>query len=62
LTSPVYVVPELEELHPFIIQHDDPSPHCSKMAGTVLDETFPGGWLGRGGPASWPPCLPDVTP
>ena len=23
---------------------------------------FPDGWIGRGGPTSWPPRSPDVTP
>ena len=29
---------------------------------TFLDETFPGRWVGRGGPTAWPPGSPDLTP
>jgi len=28
---------------------------------TFLDETFPGRWVGRGGPTDWPPRSPDLT-
>jgi hypothetical protein len=31
-------------------------------AVSFLDETFPGGWVGRGGPTAWPPRSPDLTP
>ena len=27
-----------------------------------MDETFPGRWVGRGGPTAWPPRSPDLTP
>ena len=29
---------------------------------TFLVETFPGRWVGRGGPTVWPPRSPDLTP
>jgi len=29
---------------------------------TFLDETFPGRWVGRGGPTAWPLRSPDLTP
>ena len=28
----------------------------------VLNETFPGAWIGRGGPIPWPPRSPDLSP
>ena len=28
----------------------------------MLNDVFPDGWIGRGGPTSWPPRSPDVTP
>jgi len=28
----------------------------------VLNECFPNGWLGRGGPVAWPPKSPNLTP
>ena len=29
---------------------------------TFLDDTFPGRWVGRGGPTAWPPRSPDLIP
>jgi len=29
---------------------------------TFVDETFPGRWVGRGGPTAWPPRSPNLTP
>jgi hypothetical protein len=29
---------------------------------TFLGETFPGRWVGRGGPTVWPPGSPNLTP
>jgi len=28
----------------------------------VLNEGFPDAWIGRGGPISWPPRSPDLSP
>ena len=28
----------------------------------TLNEVFPNRWIGRGGPISWPPRSPDITP
>jgi hypothetical protein len=30
-------------------------PHLHRDVTTFLDETFPGRWVGRGGPTAWPP-------
>ncbi len=35
------------------------SPRKSKK---VLNKKFPNKWIGRGGPFSWPPRSPDLTP
>src|SRR5215510_5856176 len=34
----------------------------SKRFSSFLDQTFPGRWVGRGGPTPWPPRSPDLTP
>jgi hypothetical protein len=46
----------------FIFQQDSAPPHFHKDVTTFLDETFPGRWVGRGGPTAWPPRSPDLTP
>ena len=33
-----------------------------KDVTTFLDETFPGSWVGRGGPTAWPRRSPDLKP
>jgi hypothetical protein len=37
-------------------------PHFHIDVTTFLDETFPGRWVGRGGPTVWPLRSPDLTP
>jgi hypothetical protein len=34
-------------------------PHFNRNVTTFLDETFPGRWVGRGGPPAGPPTSPD---
>jgi hypothetical protein len=46
----------------FIFQQDSAPPHFHRDVTTFLDETFPGRWVGRGGPTAWPPRSPDLTP
>jgi hypothetical protein len=29
---------------------------------SYIDRTFPGPWIGRGGPIQWPPHSPELTP
>jgi len=42
-------------------QHDGAPAHFSQAVRGYLDETYPGRWIGRGGPVSWPPRSPDLT-
>ena len=37
-------------------------PHWGLRIRASLGEEFPNRWNGRGGPISWPPRSPDVTP
>ena len=46
----------------FIFQQEGAPPHFYRDVTTFLDETFPGRWVGRGGPTAWPPRSPDLTP
>jgi hypothetical protein len=54
-----FVVPQIPP--GFIFQQDDALPHFHRDVTTFLDETFPGRWIGRGGPTAWPPRSPDLT-
>jgi hypothetical protein len=45
----------------FIFQQDGAPPHFHRDVTTFLDETFPGRWVGRGGPTAWPPRSPELT-
>jgi hypothetical protein len=46
----------------FIFEQDGAPPHFHRDVTTFLDETFPGRWVGRGGPTAWPPRSLDLTP
>lgn len=43
-------------------QHDGAPAHFAREVKQHLDEMFPERWIGRGGPISWPPRSPDLTP
>ena len=45
-----------------IFQQDGAPPHFSKEVRAWLNEKFNGRWIGRGGPMSWAPRSPDLTP
>ena len=47
---------------PIIFQHDGAPPHWGLRVRQFLSETFSDRWIGRDGPISWPPRLPDITP
>ncbi|EZA47953.1 hypothetical protein X777_15037, partial [Ooceraea biroi] len=44
------------------IQHDGCPSHSSLVAQHVINDLYPGRWIGRGGPVAWPPRFPDLTP
>ena len=62
------VLPELLEDVPLHTHHQmwmqlDVAPaHFSAQVRRVLSVTYPGRWIGRGGPVAWPPRSPDLTP
>jgi hypothetical protein len=41
---------------------DGAPPHFALNVKQFLNEEFPNGWIGRGGPIAWPPRSPDLTP
>lgn len=43
-------------------QQDGAPAHYARRVREILDEKFPGRWIGRGGPVPWPPRSPDLTP
>ena len=43
-------------------RRDDAPPHFSNLVRQHLSNTFGIQWIGRGGPISWPPRSPDMTP
>ena len=45
-----------------VYQQDGAGPHYATIAHDYLNETFQDRWIGRGGPAAWPPRSPDMTP
>lgn len=50
-----------------VFQQDGAPPHFALAVRQLLDQTFPGRWMGRGSarqpaPIAWPPRLPDLTP
>jgi hypothetical protein len=54
-----FVFPQaVAEVDGLLIQRDGAPAHFGAIVHTSLNERFPGGWIGRGGPINWP----DLTP
>jgi hypothetical protein len=45
-----------------MFQQDGASAHFAKTVRSWLDEKFNDRWIGRGGPISWAPRSPDLSP
>ena len=45
-----------------VFQQDGAPCHFSLKVRQFLNERFPNRWIGRGGPISWPPQSPDLSP
>ncbi|KAI5728463.1 hypothetical protein M8J77_016534 [Diaphorina citri] len=45
-----------------IYQHDGAPAHFARRSREVLDQFFPGNWIGRSGPIPWPARSPDKNP
>lgn len=58
-----YPIMKRKRLHKkMIFQQDGAPPHFSKAVREWLNENFDTRWIGRGGPISWAPRSPDLTP
>lgn len=44
------------------LMHDGAPAHTSLVVRDYLNHSFPGRWIGQGGPISWPPRSPDLNP
>jgi hypothetical protein len=44
------------------LQQDKAPPHYANPVKAFLDQQFPSKWMGKGGPITWPPRSPDLTP
>jgi hypothetical protein len=49
-------------LKKIFFQQDGAPPHYALDVRSYLNKTFGDEWMGRGGPNSWPPRSPDLTP
>jgi hypothetical protein len=59
-----FLMPVLEEedSNDMLFQQDRAPPHFHKEVTDFVNHKFPEKWIGRGGPISWPPRSPDLTP
>ena len=58
-----FAIPQVKDRQPHVIfQLDGAPPHWGLNVRAALDAEFPGRWIGQGGPMTWPPRSPDVTP
>ncbi|KAJ3660913.1 hypothetical protein Zmor_005340 [Zophobas morio] len=52
----------LANLRNMWLQMDGAPPHFGRIVRNWCDETYPHGWIGRGGAIAWPPRSPDLNP
>jgi hypothetical protein len=59
-----FLTPVLKEEGPddMLLQQEGTPPHFHKEVTDFLNSKFPEKWIGRGGPITWPPSSPDLTP
>ena len=58
-----YAFPQFARLRSdHIFQQDGASPHFATQVRAYQVRRRPNNWIGRGGPVSWPPRSPDLTP
>ena len=51
----------VDRFHLWFQQDGAPAHYCQNVRN-CLNQTFPGRWIGRGGPVEWPPRSPDLSP
>lgn len=52
----------LDERYELYFQQDGAGPHNAHQIRNILNEKFPGKWMGTHGPIKWPARSPDLTP
>ena len=55
-------VRKMKKMRSIVFQLDGAPPHFVADVRRFLDKTFPGRWIGRGGPIRWAPRPSDLTP
>ena len=53
---------QIDVLNDMRLQHDGAPAQFGIGVRTLLNNTYPGWWIGRGGPVEWPPRSPYLTP
>ena len=59
-----FFIPEvrkMEKMRSIVFQQDGAPPYFAADVSRFLDKTFPGRWIGRGGPIRWAPRPSDLT-
>ncbi|GFX43429.1 transposable element Tcb1 transposase [Trichonephila clavipes] len=57
-----YRCPRTYSVPHVVFQQDGAPSHYARHVREHLDRTFPNRWIGRGGPVTWPPRSPDLSP
>ena len=57
-----FFIPEVRKMRSIVFQQDGAPPHFAADVRRFLDKTFPGRWIGRGGPIRWAPRPSDLAP
>ena len=51
----------MKKMHSIVFQQEGAPPHFAADVRRFLDKTFPGRWIGKGGPIQWAPQPSDLT-
>ena len=58
-----FIMPEINQMNKDVIfMQDGAPPHYANIVRNLLNNAFPGRWIGRRGPYDWPARSPDLTP
>ena len=60
-----FFIPEvrnMKKMRSIVFHQDGAPPHFAADVRRFLDKTFPGRWIGKGGPIRWTPRPSDLTP
>ena len=59
-----FIIQEINQMNKdhVIFMQDGAPPHYANFVQDLLNNSFPGRWIGRRGPYDWPACSPDLIP